>query len=838
LRYSVGASAPRVTWERILRILETIMSALDLRQAVRGFRRSPGVTATMVGILGLAIGAATAIFSVVYGVLLRPLPYPDPDRLVAIAEINRRGGYSRLADPNFDDFRDRSRTFAAMAKYTGYETSVAGGSEPTRTRIATVSGGFFGVLGVPPALGRPFAAEDLRLGAAPTAVVTDSYWRTFLGANRELSSLALKIENRSYAVIGVMPAGFAFPAGTGIWIPAELDRANTSRTSHNFYAVARVKNGVRVAQASADVSAIAKDIVERSEEKGEYLLADAVAVPLRQFLTGDVGSTLSILVAAVIFLLLVSCANVTNLLLSQAAARRQELAIRHALGASRGRLMRQFLVEAALLLAAGAAAGLLVASAGIRMLLVLAPADLPRLDEVSLRWPVLLFATGLSALVALGLGVATAARAAGRDPAQGLADFSRGQAGATVGSQRAGGVIVAAQVAVTVVLLVGSALLGRSLAQVLAVDPGFRTDGIVAMDLDLPYSEDPEAKARLAPFFARLFERLAAIPGVEAVAAANAVPLDGGLPDGLFLDLTSREVPSKMEDLGPLFQNKELTGTADYAAVTPRYFEALGIPLVSGRLFDERDQPDRPHAALVNAALARARWPGQDPIGRTLEFGNMDGDLRPLTVVGVVGDTREYGLEQPPRPTIYVNLLQRPRFASTVVMRSDADPRAVMAAARGVLRDVAPEVPPRLRTFGQIYQASLGSRRFSLTLLAAFAGTALVLAVGGIYGVLAYGVARRRREIGVRIALGATPRDIVRTIFGQGLAPVAVGAAAGVAGALALTRGLRSMLFGIGPGDPLTYVAVVALLAAVAVAACWLPARRGTRVDPVEALRA
>lgn len=811
-----------------------MMSTLDLRHAARGLLRNPGMTALIVATLALSIGATTAIFSVVYGVLLRPLPYPDPGRLVAVAEVNHRGAYSRLADPNFDDFRERNRTFAAMAKYVAYDTSVAGGSEPTRSTVATVSGDFFQVLGVSPMIGRGFAAFDLRIGAEPAVVVSHGYWTRVLGS-QPLTSLALRIENRSYSVVGVMPARFQFPAKVELWIPAELDPANTSRTSHNFYAIGRLRPGISVEQAGADLQGIAKDIIGRSDEKGEYLLEGAAVVPLRKFLTGRVGSTLTILLGAVFFLLFVACANVTNLLLSQAAARRQELAIRHALGASRGRLIRQFLVEALLLLVAGCAAGLFVASAGIRALLALAPADLPRLEDVSLSWPVLGFAMGLSALVAMGLGFVTAARATRRDPGEGLADFSRGQVGAS--SQRVGRTIVAAQVAMTLVLLVGSALLGRSLLEVLSVDPGFRTEGLIAMDLDLPYSDDPAAKARLSPFYARVFDRLRAIPGVDEVAAANAVPMDGGLPDGLFLVVAPENAPTTMEELGPLFQRKELTGTADYCAATPQYFHALGIPLVRGRLFDDRDQPDRPHVALVSESLARSRWPGEDPLGRTIEFGNMDGDLRPLTVVGIVGDTREYGPEQPPRPTMYVNLVQRPRFSTTVVLRSSADLRAVTAAARGVLRDLAPDVPPRLRTFDQIYAASLGSRRFNLILVGAFAGTALILAIGGIYGVMAYNVTRRRREIGVRIALGASSRDVMRAILGQGLATIAIGVGAGTLGAIGLTRGLQAMLFGVTPNDPLTFAAVVILLAGVGSLACWVPARRGIRVDPVEALR-
>jgi putative ABC transport system permease protein len=811
------------------------MSFLDLRHAIRVLAKNLGVTSIIVFTLALAIGATTAIFSVVYGVLLRPLPYPQPDRLVAVWEVNHRGTFSRLADPNFDDFRDRNRTLSGIAKYTAYTVSVAGGSEPTRSVVAPVTKAFFSVMGVAPALGRGFASDDQRVGAAPTILVSHRYWTKYLGSSPQLSSFTLNLENRAYAVIGVMPAGFEFPAKVDLWVPAELDAENRSRTSHNFYAVGRLRDGVSGVQANADISAIAKDVVRRSDEQGDYLMTDAASVPLQTSLTGRVGSTLYVLLGAVFFLLLVACANVTNLLLSQAAARGRELAIRHALGASRGRVIRQFVAEAVLLLILGCSTGLLVASLGLSGLLALAPTDLPRLDEVSLSWPVLAFAMGISAIVAIGLGLVTAARATRRDPRETLTDASRGQVGAS--SQRGGRTIVAAQLAITVVLLIGAALLGRSLLRVLSVDPGFRTDGIVAMDLGLPSSDDPAAKARLSTFYADIFTRLHAIPGVEDVAAANAVPMDGGLPDGMFAVIAPQEAPSKMADVGRLFQQKERTGTADFCAASPAYFHAIGIPLIRGRLFDDRDQLGQPQVAVINQALARSRWSGEDPIGRTIEFGNMDGDLTPLTIVGIVGDTHEYGLEQAPRPTMYVNLMQRPRFTTTVVMRTGADVGTVTAAARRVLHDLAPDVPPRFRTFAQIYAASLGARRFNLTLVGVFAGTALILAVAGIYGVMAYNVTRRRREIGVRIALGATTGDVLRNILGQGLVTITIGVVAGVLGALALTRWLQSMLFDVTPTDPVAFAAVVSVLVVAATLACYVPARRGTRVNPVEALR-
>jgi putative ABC transport system permease protein len=812
---------------------------LDIRHAARLLRRSLGVTALAALTLALAIGSATAIFSVVYGVLLRPLPYPESDRLMAVWEVNHRGTHSRVADPNFADFRDRGRTFATMAGYTSGITAVSGASEPTRTAVATVSRDFFRTLGVEPEHGRVFSADETRPDATPAVVVSHSYWRQYLQSTADLSSAHLRIDDRVFTIIGVMPPGFQFPARAELWIPWELNAPHASRTSHNLSVIGRLATSSTVAQASADLNTIARGIIRVSNEQGDYLMTGADVVSLRSSLTSRVGSTLYILLGAVGFLLLVACANVTNLLLSQASARARELAIRHALGAGRRRLVRQFVIEAMLLVTASSLAGLTLAWAGLHALLAAAPADLPRLDDVSMNWTVMGFATMLSALVAVSLGLITAARATRHDPREGLGEGGRGQAGSQA-QQRLGRAIVGAQVAITVVLLVGATLLGRSLLRVLSVDPGFRTDHIITMDLTLPSADGPEiadAKAKLSTFYADLFDRLRAIPAVTDVGAANAVPMDGGLPDGMFMVLSPAETPKKMDDLGALFHQKERTGSADYCAASPEYFRALGIPLVRGRLFDDGDGPARNPVALISESLARTRWPGQDPIGRTVEFGNMDGDLRLLTIVGIVGDTREYGLEKAPEPTLYVNLLQRPRSDTTVVMRSNADPRTIMVAARAVLHDLAPNVPPRFRTFAEIYDASLGARNFNLTLVAAFAGTALLLAIAGVYGVMAYNVSRRRREIGVRMALGATPGDVRQIVLGQGLLTTVSGVAVGLAGALALSRTLTSLLFEIRPTDPTTFIGVAALLVVVGAAASYLPARRAMGVNPIETLR-
>ena len=815
----------------------------DFRYATRVLGRNPGVTAIMVFTLALAIGATTAIFSVVYGVLLRPLPYPGADRIVAISELNSQGRLSRLADPNFDDFRDQSHSFQSIAKYTAETISVSGGSTPTRTPVAAVTSQLLTVLGVEPIIGRDFTASDNQKGAAPVALVSYSYWRQYLGSAQDLSQSHLKINDAVYSAIGVLPAGFRFPDEAEIWLAADIGGENPSRTSHNYSAVGRLKDGVSVDQARQDISAIAQRIYQASSEKNDYLLRDARVVPLQDSITGEVRSPLLILLGAVGFLLLVACANVANLLLAQASVRERELSIRSALGAARGRLVRQFLTESFLLSLIGGALGVLIALWGVAGLLAVAPKTLPRLETVSISVPVLLFAFVLCTVVAVGLGAFTAFRATRGNLKQGLDEGARGQAGSQ-GSQRIGRALVAAQIAITLVLVIGAGLLGRSLMKVLEVDPGFRVDKIVAMDVSLPWEnmsqprpDDPNAKSAQGIFFANLIDRLKQIPGVRSVGAASALPMTGGLPDGMFVLMTQNEVPKTPDGFDALWNQKERIGNADFCVATNGYFQVLGIPLVRGRMFDDRDAPNAPHVAVISESLAHDRWPHQDPIGHTIEFGNMDGDLRLLTIVGIVGDTHEYGLDESPRPTVYVNLFQRPRAEMTITMLSDAGTRLVSSTARGILRDLNPQIPPSFQTFQQVYSASLGSRKFNVILIGFFGITALLLASTGVFGVMAYSVSRRTREFGVRVALGATPHDVLSMVLGQGMRTILIGVAIGIAGSFALTQTVSSLLFGVTATDPLTFAAVTVLLIAVALLACYIPARRATKVDPMVALR-
>jgi predicted permease len=817
----------------------------DLRYALRQLRKTPGCSAVTVITLALGIGATTAIFSVVYGVLLRPLPYTDPSRIMAVFEVNTKGTWSRLADPNFDDFRNQNHSFQVIAKYSDNIASVSGASQPTRSVVASVSPDFFKVFRVQPIIGRDFGAADASKRAAPVALISYGYWKQYLGSSLDLSQLHLKIDNALFSVIGVLPEGFQFPADVGVWLPTGRDGDNPSRTAHNYSAVGRLRDGVTLEQAKADISVIARRIHDTSSDQNDYLLKDGIVIPLEDSITGRARSALLVLLGAVGFLLLVACANVANLLLAQASVRERELAIRSALGAARGRLIRQFLTEAFLLSLVGGGLGVLGAFSGVAGLVMLAPENLPRLDSVSISIPVLVFAFLLSTAVAAGLGAVTAMRAASGNLREGLGEGGRGQSGAK-SSQRIGRGIVAAQIAITLVLVIGAGLLGRSLMKVLEVNPGFRVDKIITMDVSRPWVEwnDQKAKAGQAIFFVDLINRLKQIPGVRKVGATSGLPLDGGLPNGMFLLMTQDEVPktpgsldSLIHEFDALFRQKERIGQADFCAATDGYFQVVGIPLLRGRIFDESDSADSPHVAVISDSLARVRWPGQDPIGHTIEFGGMDGDLRLLTIVGIVGDVHEYGLDAPPRPTVYVSLFQRPSSAITVTMLSDADTQLVTAAARGILEEINPDIPPRFRTFSQVYSASLSSRKFNVILIGFFGIVALLLATTGVFAVMAYSVSRRTRDIGVRVALGARHRDVLKMILGQGLRTILIGVSVGLAGSLALTRTLESLLFGVTPTDPLTFAAVILLLVAAALLACYIPARRAARVDPMVALR-
>lgn len=824
----------------------------DVKYGLRMLTRNPGATFVMVLTLGLAIGANTAIFSVVYGVLLRPLPYPKPDQIVSVSEVAADGHLMNFTDPNVADLRAANHTLAGMAKCDSGEVTASGGSGPARVGFAVVAQDFFRVMGVAPTLGRGFSGEELREGGTPAALASYGYWRQYLGGSTDLSPFKLTAEGHTFSIVGVLPPGFSYPAHTDLWVPAEFfGDQSPSRTAHNWsLVVARLRDGVTLAQARSDLSIIAHHLHQQYQPNID--MTDVSVLPLRAVLTASVRSTLLILLGAVAFLLLVGCANVANLLLASAAARGRELAIRAALGASRGRLLRQFLIESLLLSLTGGVLGVLAAVWGVDALLAIAPRGLPRLNDVSVSLPVLIFALGVSVMVAGGLGVLTALRAAAADPQQALNEGGWAHAG-SVRSQRLGRVLAAGQLAVTLVLLAGAGLLGRSLLRVLSVDPGFRTTHLESMEVEVPASHGsstfslagsaPDASPAL--FMSTLFDRLRALPGVEEVGGVSNLPLSeaGDCPDGKFLlldrqpelDLTKSGDSERLDRLW----NSAPGGEADYCVASAGYFQALGIPLLHGRLFNEGDTPNAQQAAIISQSMARATWPHQDALGRTIEFGNMDGDMRLLTVVGVVGDVHYRSLEKPPEPTVYVDYRQRLRGSRdfTVVMRSTTPPDLLLADARRIVRDIDPDVAPRFQSFEDVFSGSLATRRFNLTLIAVFATAALVLAAVGIYGVMAYWVSRRTREIGVRMALGAVPSNVLGLVLGRASVTILIGLVIGLAGAFVLTRTMVSLLYGVSADDPSTFAGVALLLAGIALIATYVPARQAAKVDPMVALR-
>jgi putative ABC transport system permease protein len=832
----------------------------DLRFGIRVLRRNPGSSLTAILTLALGISATTAIFSVVYGVLLRPLPFNKPEQLVQVWEKSDKGNDMNLADPNFQDLRAQNRSLQGLAEFSSGLASVSGGSEPRRLLVASVSSDFFPLMRVSPIRGRGFAPEDQRTGAGAVALVSYGYWKQYLNSADDLATAKLRVDNQSASVIGVLPPGFRFPDEADVWMPRELYPPLPSRTAHNWEALARLRDRVAMIQARDDLGAIAGAI--KKQYGDEVDIAGVSLLPLKDALTSTVRRSLLILLGAVGFLLLVACANVMNLLLAQAAAREGELAIRAALGASRGRMVRQFMAETLLLSLAGGAIGVLAAVWGVHWLLKLAPPQTPGLASVSMNLPVLFFALGLCLVVAVGLGTFTALRSGSDDIRTTLAEGGRGNAG-SFSTQFIGRSIVVMQLAVTMTLLIGAGLLGRSLMRVLSVDPGFRTEHVVTIDLALPSAFAPDQKIRRAQFLNDLFGRLRALPGVQEVGGTNALPLATGISSyGGFAEVNPQQLSVKTQDMitraargdikedsplaqelgdffGQLFRDPKQGGSADYASASEGYFRSLDIPLLRGRLFDDRDGMDSPHVAVISESLVRQKWPTEDPIGRTIEFGNMDGDPRLLTVVGVVGDVRERTLEKPPRPTIYVNLRQRPQTTShfSAVVRTGGEPAQVIASARKIVLDLDPDVPPSTSSFTAIFAASTSGRRFNLVLFGIFAATATLLAIAGIYGVLAYSVARRTREMGVRMALGASPGNVMRLVLGQAAVTTGIGVLLGLVGSFILARFLESMLYEVGAADPLTFFAVAILLLAVALLAAYLPARRATKVDPNVALR-
>jgi predicted permease len=808
----------------------------DLRIAFRSLARVPSFSVTAVLTIGLGIGAAAAMFTVVDGVLLRRLPYPDADRIVQLFQISEQGRRgANVSEPNFLDWQAQTRGFAAMAEMATFPQTITGAGEPQSVRVSQVSRDFFTVMGTHPTRGRGFLPGELNPAAPKVAIVGARFWERWRGAT-PLAGESIVIAGVQHAVVGIMPDGFDYPYQAAVWTPREQGRASPSRTAHNFRVVARVKPGVAIADASAELSRVSRALKARYGT-GTWM-SDAMALPISDVLSESVRPALRLLFAASLLLLVVACTNVSNLLVARAVSRRREFAVQLAIGASTGRIARQWLAETLAIAACGAAVGVALAAVAVRVFVALGPTNAPRLDQVAIDWASVAFAGAAALAAAIVLSLLTAWGTRGAGIAEALSDSSRTGSGSRR-QMRVREALIVAQVALTMVLLAGAGLLARSFAHAMSVDPGFRLGDDLVLSASIELTGD-EAGARRAALQEALLGRIRSLPGVTDAGLINGFPLGKGFfANGRFIEMTRADEIATREQFvldAPQFASR--AGDAEFRAASPGYFEAMDIPLLSGRLFDDGDAPGRPHVAVISRSLAEKQWPGRDPIGRFLQFGNMDGDLTGLRIVGVVGDVLEQSPEAAPGPIVYVSARQRPATTTAFSVVARGPGMAALAEpVRRIMRDLLPESPYELSTVTAGLDRAVGSRRFNLWLIGAFAGAALGLAMLGIYGLVAYSVSQRAREMSIRVALGAEPSSLVRLVLGRAAWLAGLGSAGGLGLALLSAGAVRGMLFGVAPDDPRVLASVAAIMLAATLGASYLPARRILKQAPTRALR-
>jgi predicted permease len=805
----------------------------ELRQAVRALFKRPAFTLVAILTLALGIGANTAIFSVIDGVLLRPLPYRDPQGIVALGERNSRNGVSRVSHPNFLDWRQRSTSFAGMAKYSCYTSTVLGGKEPVFAQFCGVSDGFFRILGINPQLGRTFTPEEIRENGPAAVVVSHRFWAAALGSNVDLASLMVHVEGHDARVVGVMPEQFDFPAASDLWMPTEIDADNGGRTSHNWNVIARLKPGVPMASAAAQMNAIGVQL--KQQFGNDENAVGVVTTELKDWIvTPQSRRSIFLLLGTVGLVLLIACANVATTLLARGEERRTEIAVRAALGAGRARLMRQLLVESAVLGVMGGSAGLLLAGWLVRVLRSLNGLALPRHDMITIDDQVLAFTLLLALLTPLIFGLMPSLRTSRTDLRDALAEGGRSAAPARGNVRTA---LVIGEVAIALMLLVGSALLIRSFTNVMSVDYGFDPTGVVTADMAVPQTKYREP-AQAAQFYTTLVDRVRALPGVTAAGATSQLPLGKYDPDGA---IAFEGHP----DAGGIADGNYdgYRYSAGYKVVTAGYFQAIGMRLLQGRFIEDTDAAGRPPVAVVSRSFVTHFIPRVNPIGVRFHYAGMD-QVNPIfTIVGVVDDVHFQSLTSVPVPQVFVAFPQAPfraLYTVSIAVRA-ADPghqSEIAGGLRDVLRQADPEVPIDISTMEAMLSQSVADRRLLLMLVAAFAVLALALAATGIYSVLSQSVAQRTAEIGIRMALGADASKVVRLMLRGAMTSVLTGAAIGIAGSLAAMRFLTSFLFDVRPLDPAAFAAAAGVLIGVALVAAYVPARRATRVDPLASLRA
>ncbi|MFN2623926.1 MAG: ABC transporter permease [Chthoniobacterales bacterium] len=815
----------------------------DIRYGLRQLIKHPAFTIIAIATLALGIGANTAIFSVVNAVLLKPLPFPEPDQLVAVGMTDTRQkdqtNLNSLSYPDFFDFRDQNRTLASSAVYRDRSFALTSEEGATSVHGAKVSAEFFDVLGIKPKMGRAFVRDDERGGGGTSGfkiIISDDFWKKHFGADPNVIGRTVMLDRRPHTVIGVMPAGFQFPIQNDpldFYVTIAEDAANPdgskpqteNRGSHSLEAVARLKPGVTIAQAQTDLSTIAGALAKQYPDTNTHF--GVLAKPLREEMIGDVRTALYILFGAVVCVLLIANANVANLLLARASARGKEMALRAAMGASRVRIIRQLLTESVLLAALGGGLGLLLAQWGTEALVKTVPQNIPRISNIQLDASVLVFTLLASLVTGVVFGLVPAWQASHVDLNSSLKSGSRtGSAGE--GKGRVRNALIMAEVALALVLLISAGLLIQSFARLGRVQTGVRTERLLTAQVSLPDVAYPKNENIIA-FYDQFLTRIRAIPGVESASTIVPLPLSGSNMVTSF-DIQERPLPEGQRPGAPV------------RIIATDYFKTMGIPVREGRIFDERDQLNSPPVVIVNERFAQKYFPGENVIGKRIQPGFSADDTgdKIREIVGVVGNVKHLSLRNDDSPEMYLPRTQIPFGIMSIVIRTSvSNPNAITNSVRKELAALDSTIPlTSVRVFEEYISRSLARPRFNTLLLSIFAGTALILTAIGIYGVLAYSVAQRTSEIGIRIALGAGKSSIFRLIVGQAMTLVGISLVLGLAGAFAATRLLNSLLFGVGASDPGTFAGIVLLVSAVAFIAAWLPARRATRVDPIIALRA
>jgi len=799
----------------------------DLRYGFRMLWKKPGFTVVAVIALTLGIGANTAIFSVVNAVLLRALPFENQEQLVMILGVDNKRGRDNMpaSYPDFADWRDQNHVFDHIAGYTESVLILTGVDTPEQLSGVSATGELFAVLGAHPIQGRTFTPEDEKPGSPRVVVLSYGLWQRRFGGNPGLVGQQVLLDGVSTTVVGIMPQGFAFPlngAKTDYWKTINPNsETNKERGAHYLGVLGRLKPGVSKEQAQAEMLTIARGLEQQYPEKNAG--RGVKLTPMYEIVVGSIRTALLVLLGAVGFVLLIACANVANLLLARAASRQKEIAIRTALGAGRLRIIRQLLTESVLLSVMGGALGLLTAIWGLDLLMAVIPSDLPRMQEIGLDARVLGFTVGVSVLTGIIFGLAPALRASRLDLNESLKEGSRGSS-ESISRNRVRSLLIVSQVALSLVLLIGAGLLIRSFQRLQGVNPGFDPHRVMTASVALPDAKYHE-EAQQTAFFHEVLQNGRAVPGVEVIAAVSPLPLGGEMSMNV-LTIEGRPAPAPGERL-----------ITNSRVVSPDYFRAMGFPLLKGRAFTEQDNKDARRVVIINETLARKYFPGEDALGKridvTLAYNNM------AEIVGIVGDVKHQSLDKEPGAEAYFSYQQIPFSSMTLVARSQSDNSTGLAPGlRHAVEQVDKEQPlSDVRTMEQLLSDSLARRRFNMLLLGIFASVALLLAAVGIFGVMNYSVTQRTHEIGIRMALGAQARDILRMVVSQGMILVLAGVCLGLVGAYFLTRLMASLLYGVKATDPLTFIGVALVLAAVSLVACFIPARKATKVDPMEALR-